>query len=122
VNAGTLEERVREAGRHFVVEYGLFLVVGPIKLFAVEEDHNFDDNDEFKTESTRIQGQLRDVLALLPEEALAIRQQGWIAGAVSNMPSISFRLLRYTVRRWYERAAIDHQHAAPLREPTLPGG
>jgi hypothetical protein len=84
-DAGTLEERVRHTGRHFVVEYGLFLAVDETKLFASEEDPNFNDDIEFQSDTTRIQGQLRDVLALLPEEALEIRQHKWIASAVSTI-------------------------------------
>ncbi|KAJ7153831.1 hypothetical protein C8R46DRAFT_1042208 [Mycena filopes] len=80
-NPDTLEDRVRKAGRHFVIEYGLFLLTDAHVLLATEEDPNFKDKEEFANDASRIQGQLRDVIALLPADARPIRGQAWIASA-----------------------------------------
>ncbi|KAJ7759513.1 hypothetical protein B0H16DRAFT_1456792 [Mycena metata] len=80
-NPDSLEERVRTAGRHFTIEYGLFLVTGIDNLLATEEDPNFQERTEFASDASRIQGQLRDVLVLLPADAHVIRTQEWIASA-----------------------------------------
>ncbi|KAJ7112314.1 hypothetical protein C8R44DRAFT_882687 [Mycena epipterygia] len=80
-NPDTLEDRVRKAGRHFVIERGLFLFTDVHDLLATEEDPTFSEDTEFDSENSRIQGQLRDVIALLPGDARAIREQEWIASA-----------------------------------------
>ncbi|KAJ7240883.1 hypothetical protein C8J57DRAFT_1561857 [Mycena rebaudengoi] len=80
-NPATLEERVRSAGRHHSVEFGLFLHTGVLTLFATPLDPDFDEDTEFDTEESRIQGQLRDIIALLPDDAkdLSIRKHEWVA-------------------------------------------
>ncbi|KAJ7780033.1 hypothetical protein DFH07DRAFT_1055741 [Mycena maculata] len=83
-NPETLEDRVRKAGRHFIIEYGLFLFAGIHALLATEEDPNFSEDTEFDSESSRIQGQLRDITALLPADARAIREQEWIVSAFND--------------------------------------
>jgi hypothetical protein len=81
-NPSTLEDRVRAAGRHFIIEYGLFLLIDIHILLATEEDPNFSKDTEFESEKSRIQGQLRDVIARLPSDARAICDQEWIGSAV----------------------------------------
>ncbi|KAJ7261680.1 hypothetical protein C8J57DRAFT_1634782 [Mycena rebaudengoi] len=83
-NPDTLEDRVRKAGRHFIIEYGLFLFTTIHALLATEEDPTFGEDTEFDSEVSRIQGQLRDVIALLPADARAIREQEWIASAFGD--------------------------------------
>ncbi|KAJ7092346.1 hypothetical protein B0H15DRAFT_929841 [Mycena belliarum] len=80
-NPATLEERVRSAGRHFAVEYGLFLHCDVEQLFATALDPNFEEATEFDSEESRIQGQIRDILPLLPDDArdIEIRRKSWIA-------------------------------------------
>ncbi|KAJ7142361.1 hypothetical protein C8R44DRAFT_760553 [Mycena epipterygia] len=83
-NPDTLEDRVRKAGRHFVIEYGLFLFTDIYTLLATEEDPAFKEDTEFDSEESRIQGQLRDVVALLPGDARSIREQEWIASSFAD--------------------------------------
>ncbi|KAF8147226.1 hypothetical protein K438DRAFT_1989807 [Mycena galopus ATCC 62051] len=83
-NPDTLEDRVRQAGRHFVIEYGLFLFTAIHALLATEEDPTFREDTEFDSEDSRIQGQLRDIIALLPGDARPIREQDWIASAFGD--------------------------------------
>ncbi|KAJ7267759.1 hypothetical protein C8J57DRAFT_1469237 [Mycena rebaudengoi] len=83
-NPATLEDRVRAAGRHFVIEYGLFLFTGIHALLDTDEDPNFSEDTEFDSEDSCIQGQLRDVMALLPEDARVIRKQDWIGDSFGD--------------------------------------
>ncbi|KAJ7483029.1 hypothetical protein B0H11DRAFT_2279866 [Mycena galericulata] len=83
-NPETLEDRVRKAGRHFLIEYGLFPFTGIHALLATEEDPTFREDTEFDSENSRIQGQLRDIVALLPADSRAIREQEWIASAFGD--------------------------------------
>ncbi|KAJ7083204.1 hypothetical protein C8R44DRAFT_753509 [Mycena epipterygia] len=68
-NPTTLEECVRSAGHHFAVEYGLFLHIDMSELFATPLDPNFNEDTEFDTKKTCIQGQLGDILVVLPDDA-----------------------------------------------------
>ncbi|KAJ7220702.1 hypothetical protein GGX14DRAFT_559494 [Mycena pura] len=83
-NPATLEDRVRKAGRHCVLERALFLFTDVHTLLATTEDANFLEATEFDTENGRIQGQLRDVVELLPVDAKDIRDQEWIGSAFSD--------------------------------------
>jgi hypothetical protein len=92
-NPDTLEDRVRKAGRHFLIEYGFFLFIPVHTLLATEEDPTFRDDIEFDSQDSRVQGQLRDIIALLPGDARAIRDQEWITSAVCRIPLRFSRLL-----------------------------
>ncbi|KAJ7040606.1 hypothetical protein C8F04DRAFT_1177944 [Mycena alexandri] len=83
-NPSTLEDRVRKTGRHFTIEYGLFPITNVHTLLAIEEDLTFEEDTEFESEHSRIQGQLWDVIALLPRDARPIRDQDWIASAFAD--------------------------------------
>ncbi|KAJ7795833.1 hypothetical protein B0H14DRAFT_2620571 [Mycena olivaceomarginata] len=83
-NPDTLEDRVRKAGRHFLIEYGLFTFTAIHTLLATEEDPTFSEDTEFESEKSCIQGQLRDIVALLPADARAIHDQEWIASAFGD--------------------------------------
>lgn len=107
-NPDTLEDRVRKAGRHFLIEYGLFTFTAIHTLLATEEDPTFSEDTEFESEKSCIQGQLRDIVALLPADARAIHDQEWIASAVRRIPLCFFpiRCLIFsisTVWRWHEQ-------------------
>ncbi|KAJ7612795.1 hypothetical protein DFH06DRAFT_1243120 [Mycena polygramma] len=80
-NPVTLEERVRSAGRHYAIEYGLFLHTDVVELFATSVDPDFDEAKEFDSEDSQVQGQLRDILSTLPNDAKdpQIRKHEWIA-------------------------------------------
>ncbi|KAJ6480991.1 hypothetical protein C8R45DRAFT_1100559 [Mycena sanguinolenta] len=83
-NPTSIEERTRGAGRHFVIESGLFLFTDIHALLETDEDPNFDENTEFDSEVSRIQGQLRDVIALLPQDARLVRKEGFIADSFND--------------------------------------
>jgi hypothetical protein len=83
-NPNTLEERVRNAGRHHAIEYALFLHIDAAELIALPVNPNFDEDTEFDTEQSRLQGQLGDILLVLPEDArdISIRKHEWLAKCV----------------------------------------
>ncbi|KAJ7836876.1 hypothetical protein B0H14DRAFT_2589440 [Mycena olivaceomarginata] len=83
-NPATLEDRVRATGRHFVIEYGLFLFTDVHALLDTDVDPSFNEATEFDSEDSRNQGQLRDVIALLPGDAKAIQSQDWIADSFGD--------------------------------------
>ncbi|KAJ7709138.1 hypothetical protein B0H14DRAFT_3525296 [Mycena olivaceomarginata] len=101
-NPATLEERVREAGRHFIVEKALHLVDSRL-TWTVDLDEEFDFAAEFESKADKVQGQLHDVIALLPSDAVPLRTQPWIAGAFEDGMSgqrstISNRLRRASLQ------------------------
>jgi hypothetical protein len=80
-NPVTLERRCRAAGHHFTLEESLYLV-DPQRIWTVNEDNSFDSDNEFEDENTRIQGQLRNVLGMLPSDARPLRKNPMIGGSV----------------------------------------
>jgi hypothetical protein len=70
-NPSTLEDRTREKGRLFTIQEALFLVDDTV--FEVEEDEDFDEGTEFSTDKNKTQGQLRQVLRYLPNDAKLFR-------------------------------------------------
>ncbi|KAJ6529598.1 hypothetical protein B0H19DRAFT_1242676 [Mycena capillaripes] len=83
-NPATIKSRVRAAGRHFVIEYGLFLFTDVHSLLQTEEDPTFEEDSEFDSGESCIQGQLRDVIALLPEDARPQRKQEWLGDSFGD--------------------------------------
>ncbi|KAJ7804306.1 hypothetical protein B0H14DRAFT_3774855 [Mycena olivaceomarginata] len=81
-NPVTLEERVREAGRHFVVE-APFLVDARL-IWTVELKEDFDFAVEFESKANKVQGQLHNLIVLLPSDAVPLRTEPWIAGAFED--------------------------------------
>ncbi|KAK7013084.1 hypothetical protein R3P38DRAFT_3008277 [Favolaschia claudopus] len=78
-NAASLEERVREAGRHFAVEEALFLVNEVDTWDPDREEVTFEPEEEYEEEEYRVQSQVEDILDLLPPDARPLRTEGWIA-------------------------------------------
>ncbi|KAJ7788785.1 hypothetical protein B0H14DRAFT_2627898 [Mycena olivaceomarginata] len=103
-NPATLEDRVRASGRHFVIEYGLFLFTNVHALLDTDVDPSFNEDTEFDSEDSTIQGQLRDVIALLPEDAKAIQGQDWIADSLGDGMSGQ----RSTINTRLRRESIVH--------------
>ncbi|KAJ7606245.1 hypothetical protein FB45DRAFT_878742 [Roridomyces roridus] len=47
-------------------------------LWSVDQDERFDLSQEFKSDDNRVQGQILDVLAVLPADVRALRQEEWV--------------------------------------------
>ncbi|KAJ6549455.1 hypothetical protein B0H10DRAFT_2128674 [Mycena sp. CBHHK59/15] len=77
-NPQTIEDRVREKGRNFVVQEALFLV--DTDVFTVDEDEDFDPIDEFTSDKKKIQGQLRQIMCYLPDDVKHLRTTDLISG------------------------------------------
>ncbi|KAJ7095547.1 hypothetical protein C8R44DRAFT_749104 [Mycena epipterygia] len=95
VNAQTIELRVRDAGRHFAIQKALFLIDDDI--MNTQEDKDFDIDQEFASTNNERQGQLRDILSVLPDDVQPKINQPWVQdsfldGVHSQRASISHRL------------------------------
>lgn len=81
VDASFTEDKTREAGQLFAIQKALFLI--DEEVMSLEEDENFDFSREFEARYLEIQGQLQDILHILPVDARPARKELWIQGAVS---------------------------------------
>ncbi|KAJ7864478.1 hypothetical protein B0H14DRAFT_3133722 [Mycena olivaceomarginata] len=81
-NPNSLEDRTREKGRLFTIQEALFLVDDSV--FEVDEDEDFDESAEFTTDKNKIQGQLRQVLRYLPNDAKPFRSTTLVSGAFAD--------------------------------------
>ncbi|KAJ7347477.1 hypothetical protein DFH08DRAFT_868078 [Mycena albidolilacea] len=79
-NPTTLEDRVRRAGRHFIIDEAIFFI-DEQAIWTVEAKDDFDYATEFASKDSRIQAQIQDLLRLLPNDARSLRKEDWIAGA-----------------------------------------
>ncbi|KAJ7185855.1 hypothetical protein C8R46DRAFT_1343040 [Mycena filopes] len=80
-NPDTIEDRVRSAGRHYAIEYSVFLHADVEQLFATALDPDFDKATEFTGDKWHVQGQLAEIVGLLPNDAksLSVREHNWVA-------------------------------------------
>jgi hypothetical protein len=102
-------EEVKRLGRRFVILHGPWLKQRE-RVFEVELDEDYDENERFKDNNTMVQGQLREIKGLLPEkyhgDAFAKR---WLSKSVSNVWIYLVNILiTRSVHRWYGLATIQH--------------
>ncbi|KAJ7500697.1 hypothetical protein B0H11DRAFT_2225091 [Mycena galericulata] len=95
VNAQATETRIRDAGRYFAVQKAIFLIDEDV--MNTEEDEDFDVDHEFDSSENELQGQLRDILAVLPDQVKPKIKQLWVQdsfldGLHSQRASIRHRL------------------------------
>ncbi|KAJ6534561.1 hypothetical protein B0H10DRAFT_2246888 [Mycena sp. CBHHK59/15] len=95
VNAQTTEIRIRDAGRYFAVQKAIFLIDDDI--MNTDENEDFDVDHEFDSSENELQGQLRDILAVLPDQVKPKIKQLWVQdsfldGLHSQRASIRYRL------------------------------
>ncbi|KAJ7429680.1 hypothetical protein FB451DRAFT_1575413 [Mycena latifolia] len=76
VNPQAIETRIRDAGRCFAIRTALFLIDD--EVMNMEEDENFDAAHEFDSTESERQGQLRDILAVLPDKLKPKISQSWV--------------------------------------------
>ncbi|KAJ7800173.1 hypothetical protein B0H14DRAFT_2900605 [Mycena olivaceomarginata] len=91
-NPNTLEDRTREKGHLFTIQEALFL------------DEDFDEGAEFSTDKNKVQGQLRQVLRYLPNDAKPFRSTSLIrgpSGAVGLFDGQSKRSAAKTIERMH---------------------
>ncbi|KAJ7822963.1 hypothetical protein B0H14DRAFT_3875350 [Mycena olivaceomarginata] len=81
-NPPTVEERTRAAGRRFALLKSLFFVDDE-RVWAVQKDEMFTRTKEFDSDEGRVQGQLLDVLNVLPENVHQWRQYEWLSLATT---------------------------------------
>ncbi|KAJ7886229.1 hypothetical protein B0H14DRAFT_1323110 [Mycena olivaceomarginata] len=98
-NPAAVEERTRAAGRRFALLKSLFFIDDE-RVWAVQKDETFNRTKEFDSDEGRIQGQLLDVLDVLPEDVHEWRQDEWLSLATTAHSS----WMAWTARR----ATIAH--------------
>jgi hypothetical protein len=76
------ETRIREAARHFALTQAIFLIDDDV--MNTEEDNSFDFDKEFDSTKSERQGQLRDILAILPDDVKPKIKQRWVQDSVRN--------------------------------------
>ncbi|KAJ7867919.1 hypothetical protein B0H14DRAFT_2730553 [Mycena olivaceomarginata] len=77
-NPATVEERTRSAGRRFSLLKSLFFIDDE-RVWVAELDDKFNRIEEFDSEDGRIQGQILDVLDVLPDDVKQWRQEEWLS-------------------------------------------
>ncbi|KAJ7774482.1 hypothetical protein DFH07DRAFT_952185 [Mycena maculata] len=87
VNPEATEARVREAGRYFAIQNALFLIDDDV--LNTKQDPDFDLDHEYDSPKTERQGQLRDILEVLPDDVKPKISQTWVQDSV---------LLRWLIR------------------------
>ncbi|KAJ7694109.1 hypothetical protein B0H17DRAFT_1199366 [Mycena rosella] len=75
--------RSLQSGANDIQEDEALFVVDP-DVFTVAEDEDFDPLNEFTSDKNKIQGQLRQILAYLPDDVRHLRTTDLIAGAFAN--------------------------------------
>ncbi|KAJ7092945.1 hypothetical protein B0H15DRAFT_776958 [Mycena belliarum] len=90
---------VTRAGRHFALNYGLW-VKGNASIFNEKRDPKYDEKKRFDTTASKVQGQLRDIGKVLPDEYrgnISSKSRGWISrlfmtGVTTQRSNTSTRL------------------------------
>jgi hypothetical protein len=78
-------DEVKRLGRRFLILNGPWLRRKEL-IFQVEIDEDYDENERFKDINTLVQGQLREIRALLPEKYLGDAfTKKWLSKSVSNV-------------------------------------
>ncbi|KAK6969636.1 hypothetical protein R3P38DRAFT_3242889 [Favolaschia claudopus] len=111
-NSETLEDRTRKAGRHFIIDEGLFFI-DEGAIWSLDVDDDFDYSTEFDSKSTRIQAQLQDVIRLLPDDAVSRRTEEWIGDAFRDgmggqRSATAYRLRRPSLKHLADATDLKH--------------
>jgi hypothetical protein len=102
-NLATIEECTRVASQCFALLKSLFFV-NDERVWAVQKDEMFTRIKYFDSDEGRIQGQLLDVLDVLPEDVHEWQQDEWLSLAVCSLKSLlshTFPKLQHTVHGWH---------------------
>ncbi|KAJ7816412.1 hypothetical protein B0H14DRAFT_2602674 [Mycena olivaceomarginata] len=90
-----LKGRVRRTGRKFVILCGLWLCLDDDDyeaFFNAELDNDYNAELHFNSDDNIQQGQLREVLDILPDDLLPFRKRTWLALAVHGQTYLCLRL------------------------------
>ncbi|KAJ7608964.1 hypothetical protein DFH06DRAFT_1247177 [Mycena polygramma] len=95
LDAQAVEARIRQAGRCFAVQKALF--VNDDAVFDTKPADDFDFDREFASSQNELQGQIRDILAVLPDSVRPKIDQEWVQdsfldGMQGQRSSIHYRL------------------------------
>ncbi|KAJ7698857.1 hypothetical protein B0H14DRAFT_2649340 [Mycena olivaceomarginata] len=76
VNTETTETRIHDVGHGFAIQKALVLIENGIS--TTEEDEDFDVDHEFDSTDNELQGELHNILALLPNDVRPKINQSWV--------------------------------------------
>ncbi|KAJ6625193.1 hypothetical protein B0H10DRAFT_2212199 [Mycena sp. CBHHK59/15] len=82
VNPVTIEEHTRHAGRLFTLTKSLFLIDDEVFDLKLDEEFNF--SCEFESPENKLQGQLYDIVSLLPVNVKSKIHQEWVQQAFTD--------------------------------------
>ncbi|KAJ7029419.1 hypothetical protein C8F04DRAFT_1265072 [Mycena alexandri] len=112
-DADTRTKKVESLGRRFVLVKGLWLKEG---VFEAKVDPNYNEKKRF--DGAEVQGQLRDLLGIVPEHFKGhIMQEGWFKRAVS--PALLDLLTPALRGKFREEIGWNGQEYASLDVPLL---
>jgi hypothetical protein len=118
VNPEDIETRIREAGRHFALTKAIFLIDDDV--MSTEEDDSFDFDHEFDSIKSERQGQLRDILTVLPDDVKPKIKQRWVQDSVRNQFLIFRALFTHaTVHGWLAQPALLHGISRSHQGPSV---
>ncbi|KAJ6550959.1 hypothetical protein DFH09DRAFT_1319532 [Mycena vulgaris] len=95
-NPEATEARVREAGRYFAIQNALFLIDD--EVLNTKQDPDFDLDHEYDSSKTERQGQLHDILEVLPDEVEPKISQTWVQDSFLDGLSVQRTSIRYRLR------------------------
>ncbi|KAJ7801926.1 hypothetical protein B0H14DRAFT_2614863 [Mycena olivaceomarginata] len=84
LTATELEARTRQTGRKFVILCGFWLCLADDDyeaFFKADSDDEYDAELRFSSDENIRQGQLREVLDILPDDLMPFRKRAWLAQA-----------------------------------------
>ncbi|KAF7371461.1 hypothetical protein MVEN_00000400 [Mycena venus] len=87
LTATELETRARQTGRKFVILCGLWLCLADDDydaFFKADPDDEYDAELRFNSDDDIRQGQLREVLDILPDDLMPFRKRTWLAQAFKD--------------------------------------
>jgi hypothetical protein len=118
LNPQDTETRIRDAGRHFALTEAIFLIDDDI--MDTVADASFDFAKEFDSSKNERQGQLRDILAILPDDVRPKVNKRWVQDSVRNQ-SLTIRALfiHATVLGWLAQPALLHGVSRSHRGPSV---
>ncbi|KAJ7915927.1 hypothetical protein B0H13DRAFT_1871670 [Mycena leptocephala] len=99
VNPQDTETRIHEAARHFALMQAIFLIDDDVMN---TEDANFDFDKEFDFTKSEQQGQLCDILTILPDDVKPKIKQRWVQdsfldGLHSQRSSMGYRVCTFEI-------------------------
>ncbi|KAF7344094.1 hypothetical protein MVEN_01699100 [Mycena venus] len=106
VNPATTEARTRHAGRLFALTKALFLIDD--EVFDQKLDEEFDFSCEFESLDNELQGQLYDIVSVLPVDVKSKIHQEWVQRAFTDGQDLICATFHTRIRTQALHAIVDN--------------